>query len=95
MNQQYQDHLNFFITDRRYVINEIDKYRVILLQLEGDSRCPIIRILKYVIQNYILPELEDDLQVIHLKLFIQCYFFEYFLLSSSLGDTRGNSIYRQ
>lgn len=61
MNQQYQDHSNILFIEKRHVFNEIDKFRAIWLQLDGNSSCPFKRMLKYVIENYILPELEHDL----------------------------------
>lgn len=50
-------------------MNKIDSYREFVRQLGSTS--PIERILKFVIENYILPEMEEELQV-------RVHFFRFF-----------------
>lgn len=54
-------------------MNKIDSYREFVRQLGSTS--PIERILKFVIENYILPEMEEELQV-------RVHFFRFFSLDS-------------
>lgn len=62
--EAYYDHLNLIISDRRYTINQIAFYQEFVRRhLQNDETNTGNAILTYVIKNYILRELFDNLQV--------------------------------
>lgn len=50
-DQAKMDHLNLYISDRRYLINRIHSYQQFVRQLDNDPNSPSKRVLKYVIEN--------------------------------------------
>lgn len=93
-DQAKMDHLNLYISDRRYLINRIHSYQQFVRQLDNDPNSPSKRVLKYVIENYILPELQQELQV---RIFLFIWNFDIFYrpidFNSVQGARNGHSLH--